>query len=306
MTSWVERGILDAREGTGAMPKRSSESYVGSEGRIGTPLLNEIFDRAKQLSASKQRELVDELFEKAEQVGVRPRPSKTARAQRALDRLEKLTQDTPSRGTRKPPPDVVMGFEGQDRAPQRTPQREAVELRTVAKQASLSESRVDEIQAVEVPGFDNDRTPAQGIVPLGAHYAEPARQRNPGRRRKQSAARSSKESRRQRKASPQRSEAQGKTKRTSKPKTRRSRSRREDRIKPLSELPPLPTTPEALPSLEADAFGFGFSGVDEDHLAELDRLVANTNDGWTPKPPRPPSRDLVSVGSESDDELAIF
>ena len=158
----------------------------------------------------------------------------------------------------------------------------------------------DEIQVVEVPGFDNDRTPAQGIVPLGAHYAEPARQSKSSRRRKQTAARSSKESRRQRKATSQGSEG------TSKPKKRRSRSRREKRIKPLSELPPLPTTPEALPSLEAEAFGFGFSGVDEDHLAELDRLVANTNDGWKPKPPRPPSRDLVSVGSESDDELAIF
>jgi len=287
------------------MPKRSSDSYVGSEGRIGTPLLNEIFDRANQLSASKQRELVDELFEKAEQVGVRPRRSKTARAHRALDRLEKLTQDTPSRGTRTPRRDVVMGFEGQDRPKRRAPEREAVELRAVAKQASLSESRADEIEAVEVPGFDNDRTPAQGIVPLGAHYAEPARERKPSRRRKTSAARSSKESRRQRKASSQRGEVQGKTKRTSKSK-RRSRSRREERIKPLSELPPLPTTPEALPALEVEAYGFGFSGVDEDHLAELDRLVANTNDGWKPKPPRPPSRDLVSVGSESDDELAIF
>ncbi|MCA8925449.1 MAG: hypothetical protein KDD82_26810 [Planctomycetes bacterium] len=286
------------------MTERRSRSYVGSEGRLGTPLLDEIFERANELTDTKQRELVDELFQKAAEVGV-ARSTKTARARKALDRLEKITARTSSE----------------------KPARR------------LADSRAAEADASEVPhvmGF-SDRTPAQGIVALGATYQPAARPRPPqpprakakaqpqaatpkaptpkapsasrakrasadSRISSASSARSSKASARSNASSARSSKASAR----SESRRRRARSSREARLEPISELPPLPNLPQSLPPLELDDdYGFGFSGMDEDHLAELDRLVANTTHGWAPQAPRPPRRGLVRVGSESDDELAI-
>ncbi|MEZ6186265.1 MAG: hypothetical protein R3F62_14815 [Planctomycetota bacterium] len=313
---------------------------MGSEGRISPPLLDEIFERASRLSADRQRELVDELFVKAAEVQRERTPTKRLLARRALERLERVAQP--------------------------------------AKGAPTEEAEA----APEVMGF-SDRTPAQGLVPLGAHARRPrakapavprapestrrtsrrtarveeaatassasassskssSRTRKTSRRAKTSERSEKKTSQRREKKTSQRAEisrrvetisrrvekvsermqqvsSQRAEKASSRSKTserssqasgrrRRVRSSREARMEPISELPPLPNLPLALPALQAEDVGFGFDAADEDHLAQLDRLVQATERGWVPQAPRPPRReqDLVCVGSESDDELAIL
>lgn len=281
------------------MGQRSRRSYVGSEGRIAPPLLDEIFERASELTASRQRELVDEVFAKAAEVQPQRKPSARLRARRALERLERVAQPG----------------------------------------SNVASARAEEAAAShDVMGF-SDRTPAQGVVPLGAHLPLPvpveptkisARVSKASSRAARAAARAAKASARIAKqrakasqrtaqakdpeaASPRAAKAKAKASgRAAKSKAsarrRRARSSREARMEPISELPPLPTVPQALPALEADDFGFGFHGADEDHLAQLDLLVQSAEHGWAPRPPRAPRRDdeLVCVGSESDDELAIL